>query len=157
MVLLIPLLNILDFTSELNEYKKSKCLSNEPVFPAVPQRSSFFNLPWHIKLEVYEKLKGADLINFHLAFPNLTSELAPFYYLKSSFEYEDDDLWPVLSVNTVPKPIEEELIHAAYSLTLSLEVYYLKTFNGISDELQCKVTKFNMKGNLYSGRFAFSA
>ena len=106
-------------------------------------------------MEIYQKLKGSELINFHLAFPKSTSELAPFYYLKSNFGYDDDDLWPVIKLKRVPNPIEEEMIHAAYDLTLRLRVASWSTFNEISDELQCKVTGLCIAGSI-SGRLQFN-
>ena len=133
---------------------KSKFLPNATVSAAsVQQKRSFFTLPWHIKLDIYGKLEGGDLINFHLAFPKSTSELAPFYYLKSSFEYKNDALWPVIRVKRVPNPIEEELIHSAYNLTLRLRVYSFDAFQEISDELRCKVTELVRQGHI--GRLLF--
>ena len=106
-------------------------------------------------MEIYQKLKGSDLINFHLAFPNSTSELAPFYNLKANFGYDEDyDLWPIINLERVPKPIEEEWIHAVYDLTLGLRIDSLEIFNGISDELKCKVTGLYIVGSI-SGRVFF--
>ena len=137
---------------------KPKFHSNDSVSVAVvPQRrTSFFALPWHVKLEIYQKLDAGDLINFHLAFPNSTSELAPFYNLKSSFQYKDYALWPSIHLNRVPSPIEEKLIHAAYDLNLKLNVGTEKTFNAISDELRCKVTEWYIYGKSISGRLHFN-
>ena len=92
------------------------------------------------------------MINFHLAFPQSTSELAPFYELKSSFGYKDDDLWPVIHLNRVPSPIAEKLIHAGYDLNLRLGMSSLDTFNAISDGLRCKVTEVEIQETAISGR-----
>ena len=148
------------FASEMNELK-SKCLSNDSVsVAAVPQRrTSFLTLPWHIKLDIYRKLKGGELINFHLAFPQSTFELAPFYYLKSNLNTRMmicNDLWPVITVKRTPNPIEEELIHAAYNLNLRLKVPSVETFNGISAELRRKVTELVICGESISGGFFFN-
>ena len=150
-------LNNIPHFSELNALK-SKCLSDDAVsVAAVPQRQPFFfTVPWHIKLEIYRKLEGDNLINFHLAFPQSTSELAPFYYLKSNFGYEDYQLWPVIKISRVPGPIELELIHAAYNLTLKLKVVSVKTFNGISDELRCRVTDLRLCDGNTQGRLIFN-
>jgi hypothetical protein len=120
----------------------------------VTQKQSFFTLPRDIKLEIYQNLDADDLIDFHLAAPNLTSELAPLYQLKSNFKYSDDDLWPIIRMNRVPGPIEEDLILAAYDLNLELFVGSLEIFNGISDGLRSKVTEMYMskQGNS-SGRY----
>ena len=101
-------------------------------------------------------MKAGDLINFHLAFPQSTSELAPFYYLKSSFGYKDDDLWPVITLNAVPSPIEDAFIHAAYDMTLKLKVGGFEIFNGTSDELRSKVTELYFMGGSISGRFSIN-
>ena len=134
---------------------KSQVLSiDAPSVSAVPQRSYLCSVPWDVKLEIYRKLKGSDLINFHLAFPKSTSELAPFYYLNSNFGYKDYALWPSIHLNRVPSPIEEDLIHdACNNLTLRLMANSLKVFNGISDLLRYKVTVLLMDGDMWSGRF----
>jgi hypothetical protein len=149
-----------DLSSELKEIK-SQYLSDDAVSGAtVPQRrTSFFTVPWHIKLEIYRKLNATDLINFHLAFPQSTFELAPFYYLKSNLNTRMmicNDLWPVITVKRTPNPIEEELIHAAYNLNLRLKVPSVETFNGISAELRRKVTELVICGESISGGFFFN-
>jgi hypothetical protein len=142
----------------LDEYKKSKVLSNDALSVAVvSQRPSFFTLPWHIKLDIYQKLYGRDLINFHLAFPKSTSELAPFYNLKSNFEYDAYELWPVITLKKTPKPLEEIWIRAAYNLTLRLDASVSwDHFNRISDELRCKLKKLYISGKSKSSRFFFN-
>ena len=142
----LPYLIKFPYFSELDAYK-SKYLANIAVsVAAVPQKHSFFALPWDIQLEIYKTLDAGDLINFHLAFPKSTSELAPFYNLKTRFGYDADELWPVIKMKRVPSAIEENYIHAAYDLTLRLFVDSWKTFDGISNELRCKITDLDMVG-----------
>ena len=83
-------------------------------------------------------------------------ELAPFYYLKSNFGYEENKLWPIIILNRVPGPIELELIHAAFNLNLRLEVDSWKTFDGISNELRSKVTEFNIVHRRVLGRISYN-
>ena len=123
---------------------------------AVSRTLHLFTLPWEIQEEIYGKLEGRDLINLHLAFPTFTPDLAPFYHLKSRFDYNDDDLWPVIRFRRVPNLIEEDLIHAAYKLTLKLRVISLKAFNGISDGLRCKVTELSIFNSTFKGRPVFN-
>jgi hypothetical protein len=89
-----------------------------------------------------------------LAFPQSTSELAPFYNLKSRFGYEADELWPIIILERVPSAIEEEYIHAAYDLTLRLDVDSWKTFDGISNGLRCKITDWDMAGKVTGKRYS---
>ena len=101
-------------------------------------------------MDIYRQLKGGDLINFHLAFPQSTSELAPF--LKLNLKYPAASLWPMIHLNTVPDPIEEDLIHAAYNLNLRLNVGDLGSLIGMSDGLRCKVTEVDICEEDIQGR-----
>jgi hypothetical protein len=134
------------YFSELNAKDMA---SNVVSVAAVPPKPSFFTLPWHIQLEIYKQLDADDLIDFHLAFPKSNSELAPFYNLKSRFGYEADELWPAIKMKRVPSVIEEEYIHAAYDLTLSLVVGW-RTFDEISNGLRSKVTRLEIEGKVIS-------